>query len=481
MENSVNETVSRGEHNCTCSTEELKKILEKPCKVHFIGIGGISMSGLAEILLDRDYNVTGSDIRKSTVTETLENNGAKIFYSQEYNNITDDIDFVVYTAAVKQDNPEMMAAKDKNIPSMTRAQLLGLIMSEYKNAISVAGTHGKTTTTSMISEILLEFGNDPTILVGGMLKSINGNLRIGHSDSIITEACEYTNSFLSLISNVNIILNVKEDHLDFFKDINDIRHSFKVFADKLDENGYLIINSDIDDINYFLNDLKGTAVKFGLNNVDSDTYTAKNITYNDFACGSFDVVKGDKTIARVNLKVPGEHNLLNALAAFATADTIRIPVEHIIKGLENYEGTDRRFQYKGSFNGVTVIDDYAHHPDEIEATLTTAANYPHKNVWCVFQPHTYTRTKALLKEFAKALTLADKVVLAKIYPAREIDDLGISSDDIKKEMAKLGKEATYLETFEEIKKFLSTNCEEGDLLITMGAGNVVDIGEMLVK
>ena len=468
---------------------KIEDIMKKPCHVHFVGIGGISMSGLAEILIDNGYTVSGSDSRESVVTKQL---GAKISYEHDYNNITDDITYLVYTAAVKQDNPELVAARDKGITSVTRAVLLGRIMEQYKTAISVAGTHGKTSTTSMISEIMLAYECDPTILVGGMLKTIGGNLRIGHSDYLITEACEYTNSFLSLISNINVILNVREDHLDFFKDIDDIRHSFKVFADKLNEKGTLVINSGIDNLSYFTNNLKCSYVTFGLD--DNSDFSPLNITYNQFACASFDVVKkvikcndgscsvsGHETVAHIDLKVPGEHNVLNALAAFATASSINIPVDFIVTGLNNYSGTDRRFQYKGTFNGVTVVDDYAHHPDEITATLTAARNYPHKNLWCVFQPHTYTRTKALMDKFAEALMLADKVVLAKIYPARETDDLGISSDTLRDKIEKLGKEVYYFPTFEEIEKFLSKKCINGDLLITMGAGDVVLIGENMIK
>lgn len=445
------------------------------------------MSGLAEILLDKGYTVSGSDSKKSNVTEHLTKLGAVIHYAHSADNITNDVDYVVYTAAVKQDNPELAAAHNRDIACMTRAKLLGLIMEKYKTAISVAGTHGKTTTTSMLSEIMLAYECDPTILVGGMLKTIGGNLRVGHSDYLVTEACEYTNSFLSLVSNVNVILNVREDHLDFFKDIDDIRNSFRIFANNLDKNGTLIINSAIEDISYFTNGLACKYFTFGLDREQSDFY-ADNIEYNRFACASFDIksnivnTSGDSMEpVHCSLKVPGEHNLLNALAAFVTAFSIGIPAEYIVKGLEHFEGTDRRFQFKGEFNGVTVIDDYAHHPDEIEATLTTSANYPHNNLWCVFQPHTYTRTKALMTEFAKALSLADKIVLAKIYPARETDNLGISSENLKNELEKLGKEVYYFPTFEEIEKFLSKNCINGDLLITMGAGDVVLIGEKLVK
>ncbi len=460
--------------------KKIEDIVNQPCHVHFIGIGGISMSGLAELLLDKGYTVSGSDRNESTITDKLTNAGAHIIYEHNAENITDDISYVVYTAAIKEDNPELAAAKQKDIACMTRAELLGLVMSKYKTAVSVAGTHGKTTTTSMISEIMLAYECDPTISVGGILHSIGGNFRVGHSDYFVTEACEYTNSFLSLISNVNIILNVREDHLDFFKDINDIRHSFRKFAENLDENGILIINSDIDDVDYFTKDLKANVHTFGSNPETSDYY-AENITYNKVACATFDVVNGTEKV-EVSLKVPGHHNVLNALAAFATCQAIGIPTEFIVKGLNNYEGTDRRFQYKGEFNGVTVIDDYAHHPDEIEATLNTAKTYPHNRLWVVFQPHTYTRTKSLMGEFAKALSLADHVVLAKIYAAREIDDLGISSDTLRQEIEKLGhKNVTYIDNFEDIEKFLKENCINGDLLITMGAGNVVLVGENLVQ
>ena len=464
------------------SMESKKKeeIMNSPCHVHFVGIGGISMSGLAEILIDNGYTVSGSDAKESSVTDKLTGLGACITYGHNYENITDDTAYLVYTAAVKQDNPELVSARDKGITCLTRAELLGQIMSKYKTAISVAGTHGKTTTTSMLAEIMLAFECDPTILVGGMLNTIGGNLRVGHSEYLVTEACEYTNSYHSLISSIDIILNVREDHLDFFKDIDDIRHSFKVFADKLDENGTLIINSGIDELSYFTDGLKCSYITFGLDGNVSD-YSPANISYNEFACASFDVVNNSNIIAHVDLKVPGEHNMLNALAAFATASSINIPTEIIVGGLNNYNGTDRRFQYKGKFNGVTVVDDYAHHPDEIIATLTAARNYPHNTLWCVFQPHTFTRTKALMKEFANALTYADKVVLAKIYPARETDDLGISSDTLRKEIENLGKEVVYIDTFDEIENFLKKNCINGDLLITMGAGDVVLIGENLVK
>lgn len=473
--------------NTRNKNQKIEDIMKQPCHVHFVGIGGISMSGLAEILIDRGYAVSGSDAKESPVTDRLASLGAVIHYEHDAGNLTDDISYLVYTAAVKEDNPELSAAKAADITCMTRAELLGRIMEQYKTSVSVSGTHGKTTTTSMLAEIMLAYDCDPTISVGGMLKTINGNLRVGHSDYFVTEACEYTNSFLSLISNINVILNIREDHLDFFKDIDDIRHSFKMFADKLDKNGILIINSGIDDLSYFTSDLKCHCFTFGMNSQTSDFYPS-NITYNQFACASFDIMTNVVNSGgmkpepiHITLKVPGEHNVLNAVATFATAFSIGIPAEYIVKGLNNYTGTDRRFQYKGQFNGVTVIDDYAHHPDEIAATLTAARNYPHKQLWCVFQPHTYTRTKALMDEFAKALSLADNIVLADIYPARETDTLGISSETLKKKIEVLKKNVYYFPSFDEIEKFLSRKCVNGDLLITMGAGDVVLIGESLVK
>ncbi len=448
--------------------------------VHFTGIGGISMSGLAEILLSRGFTVSGSDSHESDITKHLVSLGANIVYEQISENITPDIDLLVYTAAVKQDNPELVAASKLSIPILSRAQLLGQIMKNYNPAVCVSGTHGKTTTTSMISQILLEEKCDPTILVGGMFSSIHGNARIGHSNNFITEACEYTNSFLSFFPSVAVILNVREDHMDFFKDIDDIRHSFRKFAELVPAEGAVVINSDIDDYEYFTNNLPCKIITFGTDASKSD-YSATNISYNKLACAQYDLVVNGKIQAHVELKVPGEHNILNSLSAIATCVNMGIEYPTIIKGLEIYSGTDRRFQYKGTVNGVTIVDDYAHHPDEITATLKTAKNYPHGNLWCAFQPHTFSRTKAFMKEFARALSLADKVILADIYPARETDNLGISSETLYNEIKSLGTEVYYFHSFKEIEDFILKNCINDDLLITMGAGDIVNVGNDLVK
>ena len=451
---------------------------QKPLHIHFIGIGGISMSGLAEILMGEGFTVSGSDAKESPLTKSLEAKGAKIFYGQRASNIMDSTEAVVYTAAIHSDNPEFAKAKEKNLPMLTRAQLLGQIMRNYETPIAISGTHGKTTTTSMVSHILLEGKCDPTISVGGILPAIGGNIRVGESETFVTEACEYTNSFLSFFPKISIILNIDADHLDFFKDLDDIRNSFRRFSELLPSDGTLIINADIPNYQEITKNLPCRVVTYGLEQ-EAD-YQAKDITFDKYGHASFTVYKNGKKTGSYYLKVPGMHNVSNALASISLGHLLGLTEEVIIKGLGSFTGTDRRFQYKGEVAGVTVIDDYAHHPTEIEATLHAAGNYPHQKVWCVFQPHTYTRTKALLPEFAKALTLADHVVLADIYAARETDTLGISSEDLQKRIQELGTPCEYFPTFDEIENFLLENCSRGDLLITMGAGDVVNIGEHLL-
>lgn len=450
----------------------------KPLSIHFIGIGGISMSGLAEILLEEGFTISGSDAKKSPLTTLLESKGATIYYGQRASNITDSVQVVVYTAAIHPDNPEFACAKEKGLPMLTRAELLGQIMRNYDTSIAVAGTHGKTTTTSMISHILLKGECDPTISVGGILPAIGGNIRVGQSETFLTEACEYTNSFLSFFPTIGIILNMDADHLDFFKDIDDIRNSFHKFAKLLPSDGSLIINADTPKYESITSDLECNVITYGLEH-DAE-YTASDIAYNELGHATFHVIHNGKDIGVCTLHVPGIHNVSNALSAIAAGELLKLPTDVIMAGLSDFTGTDRRFQYKGKVGEVTIIDDYAHHPTEIEATLHAAKNYPHKKIWCVFQPHTYTRTKALLPEFAKALTLADHVVLADIYAARETDNLGISSTNLRDMIADLGTPCEYFPTFDEIENFLLENCTQGDLLITMGAGDVVNIGEQLL-
>jgi len=452
-----------------------------PIHVYFIGIGGISMSGLAEILLAEGFQVSGSDWNRSSLTQLLEEQGAHINYGrpQKAENITDDIDLVVYTAAVHQDNPEFKEVMRRQIPSLTRAQFLGQLMTNYKTPIAISGTHGKTTTTSMVSDILLKADTDPTLSVGGILRSIKGNIRVGKSELFVTEACEYTNSFLSFFPKIGIILNVEEDHMDFFKDLADIRSSFQKFAQLLPKDGALIINSGIENYEEITAGLKCKVITFGLDS--SSDYYPSDVVYDSKAAASFCLHRPNQSSKQITLNVPGEHNMLNALASLALSDLLDISIDTAAEALSEFCGTNRRFEYKGERNGVTIVDDYAHHPTEIAATLQAAHNYPHKTLWCVFQPHTYTRTKAFLDDFAKSLALADKVILTDIYAARETDTLGVSSADIQSRIQNHGKECFLFHTFEEIEKFILENCINGDLLITMGAGDVVNIGENLLS
>lgn len=452
----------------------------RPIHIHFIGIGGISMSGFAELLHSYGFTISGSDMQQSKITNHLQSLGIHIIYGQSDTNITKDIDLIVYTAAISKDNPEFMAAVSSGIPMMDRAEMVGQVMQNYKNAINISGTHGKTTTTSMLSHIFLNAELDPTISIGGILDAINGNIRVGKSSNFITEACEYTNSFLKFYPTAGIILNIEADHLDFFKDLDDIRHSFHEFAKRIPKDGLLVINSDIHDYKKFVDNLQCNIVNYGINSIEFD-YNAQNVTYDLLGRGSFDLYHKDQFLGNIQLSVVGEHNISNSLAAAALSLEQGIDFETVKEGLFNFTGTERRFQKKGEFNGVTVIDDYAHHPTEIEATLKSAHNYPHKDLWVIFQPHTYTRTKAFLDDFAGALSHADKVILADIYAAREKDPGDISSRDIVTRLEAMGKEVYYFPTFEEIEEFVREKCTNGDMLITMGAGNVVLIGEHLIE
>ena len=449
-----------------------------PIHVHFIGIGGISMSGLAQVLLSRGFTVSGSDNIKSALTEELSNAGAEVFIGQRASNISETIDLVVYTAAIHEDNPEFARCVELSLPMLSRAQFLGQLMRNYENAIAVSGTHGKTTTSSMASEILMAADLDPTLSIGGILKSINGNIRVGGSDVFLTEACEYTNSFLNFFPKIGIILNVEEDHMDFFKDIHEIRESFHKFAKLIPADGVLLINNAIEGRDIITNDLNCPVKTFGF--TPECDYYASDLKIDDHGNYHFIFHTPDGNKQEIMLEVVGKHNVCNALAALAMADFLNIPMDTAARGLQSFTGTDRRFEFKGSLGGVNIVDDYAHHPTEIAATLEAAKNYPHQHLWCVFQPHTYTRTKAFLQDFAEVLSKAEHVVLADIYAARETNTLGISSRDLQKEIVKLGGDCSYFPSFDEIENFLLQNCIPGDLLITMGAGDVVKIGEKLL-
>lgn len=457
----------------------MKNEIQPNSHIFFIGIGGISMSGLAEILKDRGCQVSGTDIKESDVTKHLESLGISIHYGHRAENITDDIDLVVYTAAIHPGNPELEAAKEKQIPLMDRARLLGHIMEEYQYSVAVAGTHGKTTTTSMVSEILLEAEKDPTITVGGILPAIHSNVKIGHSPYFVAEACEYFDSFLQFTPLVGVILNVEADHLDYFKTLDNIRRSFHAFAQRIPAGGLLVLNASIAHPEELEENLHCSVETFGLK--ENACWQARNIVHEPNGKISFDVYYQGEFYTSVHLDIPGKHNITNALAAVASAHFLDIPAEVCARGLSHFTGVNRRFQRKGEKRGIVVIDDYAHHPTEIMATLSAARNVRHNKLWCVFQPHTYSRTKNLFDEFGRAFGDADEIIVADIYAARETDDGTISAAMLAERIVKEGGNARYVGDFAAIRQHLETHCRTGDLLLTVGAGDVYKIGEEFLK
>lgn len=449
--------------------------------IHCIGIGGIGLSALAEIFLSRGYKVSGSDHKQSDVTERLRLAGATIFLQHQAKNI-EGCDLVVYSSAVSLDNPELEAAADKGIPSVTRAQLLGCLMGEYARSIAISGTHGKTTTTSMVSLVLKDAKKDPTILVGGNLSEIGGNVRIGHSAYFVTEACEYMDSFLSLRPTIEIILNIDSDHLDYFKDIDHIVSSFDTFSRLVPKDGYVIAYSANPFVSSILDNLSCMVVTFGFE--EQCDYYASDILFDSLGMPSFTISHMGRKLCSLQLAIPGEHNVANALAAFACCHTLKISTEQIVVTLEAFSGTQRRFDVIGlTKNKVRIVDDYAHHPTEIKATLKAARNIPHHDLWCVFQPHTYTRTLALFDDFVEALAGADKIILAEIYAAREKNITKISSSSLVEKIRNQfpGKEVYYIENLDDIASFVLKTAQPDDLVITMGAGDIYKVAEAIIE
>ncbi len=451
-----------------------------PINVHFIGIGGSSMSGLASILLSEGFKVSGSDAVHNEATRQLEAQGVQIGYPQSPDNIPKDTDLVVYTAAIHDEDPELTAARKRGIPTETRAVLLGQIMKQYSKSVNISGTHGKTTTTSIVTDILIAAGMDPTVSVGGVVESFGGNMRIGKSDVFVTEACEYTNSFLYSYPTIGVILNIEEDHLDFFKDINDIRESFKKFANLIPKDGTLVINSDIDNYEEFRPESGCAFLTYGTDPAKSD-YLASDISFDEKGMGSYDLFVHGEKICRIELNIPGMHNVSNSLAAIAAAQAAGASFDDIKKGLATSTGAHRRLEYKGEFNGgVAVIDDYAHHPDEIAATLKAVRLMCNGRVYGVFQPHTYSRTRDFLDEFAESLANgADFSLLAEVYNDRELDTYGVSSADIARKIRESGREGTFFDTFDEIVQYLRDNCVPGDVVVTLGSKDVFKIADEL--
>ena len=448
-------------------------------QIHCIGIGGIGLSAIAEILMMKGYTVTGSDMNESEMTDRLIEKGAHIFLGHRAKNV-DGSGLVVYSAAVSSDNPEIVRAHELNIPTVTRAEMLGELMKGYKNSIAISGTHGKTTTTSMISLILEKAHKEPTILVGGNLSEIGGNVKVGKSDYFVTEACEYMDSFLNLQPSIEIILNIDSDHLDYFKDIEHIVNSFDRFAKLVPKGGKIIAYEANPFVKSVIKDIPD-AITFGFS--ESCTYYVSNIDFNSFGMPQFSVNYGSKEICSIQLSVPGEHNILNALASFACCHSLGIDTAIIGETLENYSGIQRRFDVIGiTKNNIKLVDDYAHHPTEIKATLSAAQNVPHGHMWCLFQPHTYTRTLALFDQFAEALCEADKIVMAEIYAAREKNIYKISSKELVNEIKRMypEKDVYYFSEFEDIANFVYNNAQSGDLVITMGAGDIYKVAELIL-
>ncbi|WP_297633778.1 UDP-N-acetylmuramate--L-alanine ligase [uncultured Clostridium sp.] len=452
-------------------------IKDKQKKIHFIGIGGISMSGLAAVLLNNGFKVSGSDSKESKITESLKEKGAEIYIGHKRENIQN-VDLVVYTAAIPSDNPEILEAKEKNIHLMDRAEFLGLIMKGHKYNVAVAGTHGKTTCTSMITNVSLKAELDPTILVGGEVDVIGGNYRIGSSEYFVTEACEYKESFLKFYPYVGIILNIDADHLDYYRDLDHIVQTFKKFSTLIPEDGYLIGYNGDKNVRTILSEAKCNTLSYGLEDAD---VTAKNVVFNNKGCATFTVNKNGQDLFEVSLNMPGTHNVLNALSTICVGLIFNLSYDKISEGLHECVGAHKRFEYKGDKDGITIIDDYAHHPVEIQATLNTAKKIPHGKTYVVFQPHTYTRTKTLFDEFTTAFKGADELILMDIYAAREKDTGLVNSTELGDAIRNTGLKCTNVHSHDEAVNYLKSIAKTGDMILTVGAGDVVIVGEKFLS
>ncbi len=453
--------------------------IKKYKNIHMIGIGGISMSGIAAILQNWGFNVTGSDTSDSEAVQLLLKKGIKVVIGHSIEDVAGS-DVVIYSAAIKQDDPEMLEAKRLGIPTIERADFLGEITRCYEDTICISGTHGKTTTTSMVSLCFLEALKDPSIQVGALLKPINGNYRVGNSEHFIIEACEYVESFLKFSPKAEIILNIDNDHLDYFKTFDNIKNAFIKYVELLPNDGILVTNADDKNCLDLPKYTNAKVYTYGIDNNQAD-FTARNITFDNDGFPEFDVYYKGEFFVKLKLSVPGRHNVLNALACTAICTEYGIERKDIAVALERFTGAHRRFEFKGKINGnVSVYDDYAHHPTEINATYNSLSNKKYNKSWVVFQPHTYSRTKTLLDDFANALINFDHIIVLDIYAARERNIYNISSKDLVDKITSLGKDAKYIPDFEECVKYVKNNVEKNDIVITLGAGTVTEIGPMLV-
>ncbi len=446
--------------------------------IYFIGIGGISMSGIAVILKKSNYIVKGSDSVKSNQTEWLEKQGIKVNIGQVANNITKDIDLVVYTAAIKEDNPELVKARELNIPTIERGGFLGELTKLYKDTIGIAGTHGKTSTTSMVSYSFIEAGLDPTIQVGSVLDLIDGNYRVGNSDYFIIEACEYHESYLNFKQRSAIVLNIDDDHLDYFKTLDNIVNSFIKYVSLLPSDGYLVLNRDDERCYSLRNHTKAKVISVGKNN-NADWYY-DNVIYDEEGYPTYDVYHNNKYLDKVTLRVTGLHNVFNSLCSIALCSEYGIDINTLKNALIKFHGASRRMEYKGLFNGARVFDDYGHHPTEINATVDGIKNMKYNESWVVFEAHTFSRLVAHLDEFANSLSNFDHIVIMDIYPARETNIYNVKEEDLIEKINKLGKDAIHISSYDEIVNYLKKGVKKGDLILTLGAGNVTKIASKLI-
>lgn len=454
--------------------------LEKYRKIHMIGIGGVSMSGIAEILNHWGFSITGSDASQSEYTDDLISHGIPVKIGHDIENVSR-ADLVVYTAAISQEDPELVQARKLYIPTIERADFLGILTKVFNDTICISGTHGKTTTTSMISSCFLEGKLDPTIQVGAFLKQINGNYRLGNSEYFIIEACEYVESFLKFYPKTEVILNIDNDHLDYFKDMEHIILAFQKYVKLLPANGLLVINSDDPNCVKLSKCTEAKTVTFGINNQKAN-FVARNINFNKNGFPTFDVYYNDTFYKTISLSIAGMHNVLNALACIGVCHMYGLNKEQIKNGLLKFTGAHRRFEYVGDFgNHVCVYDDYAHHPTEIRATASALKNKSYNKSWVIFQPHTYSRTKNLLLDFAKALTLFDNIIITDIYAAREVNTYNVNSKNLVDEIQKLGRKAYYISSFDDITSFIKSHALNNDLVLTLGAGTVTNIAKMLIE
>ena len=453
-------------------------LLKKYKNIHMIGIGGVSMSGIAAILNNFGFNITGSDTTDSDSLNILRSKGIKVTIGHDLDDIKN-ADVVVYSAAVKQNDPEIMEAHRLHIETIERADFLGILTRCFKDTICISGTHGKTTTTSMVSLCFVEALKDPSIQVGAFLKAIDGNYKVGNSEHFIIEACEYVESFLKFSPKAEIVLNIDNDHLDYFKNLENIKNAFIKYVKLLPDDGILVINGDDQnclDLSKYTN---CKCYTYGINNKKTDFF-AVNIVFDNDGFAEFDVYNNDNFFERIKLHVPGMHNVLNSLACIALCTAYGIDKEVIKTALAKFTGASRRFEYKGKINGASVYDDYGHHPTEIIATAKSMMNKKYNKSWVVFQPHTYSRTKTLLDDFAKALLNFDNIIVIDIYAAREKDTYGISSKDLADKICSFGKDAKYLPDFDTCVKYLKENVKPNDIVMTLGAGTVTEIGPMLI-